>query len=136
MQYSNRLIALDPGGQTGCAIFYFDEKRAILHKTETFPMWEGLLNIETWKGETNVVYENYYIVNVKHNAYQPLITIGAIQLWAHLNNYNIFCQTPGERVFVEKRWDTPYPRIKNHERSAVLHGMCWLYKQRGILTYD
>lgn len=94
--------------------------------------------MKTWEGPIRVVYEDFMLVSVHVNL-DPIKTIGAIEFWVgtlklvnKMENIEVVhAQAPGERMFVEKRFNKPYSHVKDHARSALLHGMAYMYKRMG-----
>lgn len=135
------VITFDPGGTTGFSVIEVVNGVGRLVAYGQFPTFLGLPNIDKYiKGKVDVVYEDFYLVKVNVDL-APIKVIGAIQYWASVlrinNDIRIYKQSPGERMFVDKRFSKPYPHVRDHARSALLHGMAHLYKNCGNLTnYD
>lgn len=143
------VIAFDPGGTTGCSIFTVDQSGlATLKYYGQFQGFTGLVYCteilkqlceELPNSELHVVYEDFYVVNVKNNNATPLQVIGAIRFWfisvlvgsVVPKRFVIHNQAPGERGFVEFRFKKPFPHVQDHARSSMLHAMAYLYKRCG-----
>lgn len=121
--------------------FETNPKRGILINSGEFPHFTGLSYLETLIRPNSIVHvvcEGFALVSVSVNV-TPIEVIGAVKFWicdrANLNMM-LHLQAPGERVFVEKRFSKPFPFVKNHARSALLHCMCYMYKHMGeVVTY-
>lgn len=137
------IVSFDPGGTTGYCIFEVIDNKAKLLRYGQFSTFTGLPIIETlirsYEGEVHVVYEDFILVKVNIDL-GAIKSIGAIQYWyasiaQHKTGMRLSKQSPSERTFIEYRFNKPYKHVTDHRRSALLHAMCFMYKQFKITEY-
>lgn len=158
------ILALDPGGITGYAVFWREnENKVKLIESGEFPRYNGLpslLNkyqIKVIVCERFVVTRNFTrggkiqttkgdrdVTSMETNVTDPIEVIGALKFYLdlrvlmHLPETLLVFQQPGDRLMAEK-WHSqsfPYPKIKSHAKSALLHGMYYIGKSVIPKTYE
>lgn len=127
----NKLIAFDPGGTTGIAVFTRipGTKRFAITDVGESPNWRDIPRLLNRRGKVIVVYENFYNLTLSANLV-PVKVIGVIEYLCKLNKIPHFLQPPAERKVAEELCPEIVSFFPDHIKSAVSHGIVFLVKKK------
>lgn len=125
------ILALDPGGTTGYAVYDSDDNRCL--EIGQFKAWEDLdfliVSGSMWSPPDVVVYEDFriYPSAAKSLSWQELIAPQVIGVIRYLcERHNVLCEA--QMASYRKSGNRPYvgnAPTTYHERDALLHAIAY-----------
>lgn len=130
------LLALDPGGTTGYAMFYVGLDQTFLAYAGEMPLWYGLETLIARPAPLQIVYEK---ITPRSPAFNPigLQVIGVIRYLAEPHNIPLDSQ-PNSVIRGISRWGTYdlSPVASPHARDAVKHGLVYLRRKSIVVPTE